>query len=94
MESAASILSLYRHFLLGITKKSLNAFYYARSYAKADYSKFMNTTADMALNLILEKLQSQPVFLRIDDTMVSKFGKNPRMFQSFLTMPRIMAQTI
>ena len=61
MESAASIRSLYRHFLAGITKKSLNAFYYACSYAKADYSRFMNTTADMALNLIPEKLQSQPV---------------------------------
>ena len=35
----------------------------------------MNVTAGMALNLILEKLQSQPVFLCIDDTMVSKFGK-------------------
>lgn len=35
----------------------------------------MNTTAGMALNLIPEKLQSQPVFLCIDDTMVSKFGK-------------------
>ena len=35
----------------------------------------MITTADMALNLIPEKLQSQPVFLYIDDTMVSKFGK-------------------
>ena len=75
MESAASIRSLYRHFLAGITKKSLNAFYYACSYAKADYSRFMNTTAGMALNLIPEKLQSQPVFLCIDDTMVSKFGK-------------------
>ena len=75
MESAASIRSLYRHFLPGITKKSLNAFYYACSYAKADYSIFMITTADMALNLIPEKLQSQPVFLCIDDTMVSKFGK-------------------
>lgn len=75
MESAASIRSLYRHFLAGITKKSLNAFYYACSYAKADYSRFMNITADMALNLIPEKLQSQPVFLCMDDTMVSKFGK-------------------
>ena len=45
------------------------------SCAKADYSGFMNTTADMAVNLIPEKLQSQPVFLCIDDTMVSKFGK-------------------
>lgn len=75
MESAYSIRSLYRHFLSGITEKSLNAFYYACSYAKADYSKFMNTTAGIALKLIPEKLLSQPVFLCIDDTMVSKFGK-------------------
>ena len=76
MESADSIRSLYRHFLSGITKKSLNAFYYACSYAKADYSRFMNVTAVMALNLIPEKLSSQPVFLCVDDTMVSKFGKS------------------
>ena len=35
----------------------------------------MNTTASIALKLISEKLQSQPGFLCIDDTMVSKFGK-------------------
>ena len=75
MESADSIRSLYRHFLAGITEKSLNAFYYVCSYAKADYSKFMNTTAGIALKLIPEKLRLQPVFLCIDDTMVSKFGK-------------------
>ena len=63
MESADSIRSLYRHFLSGITKKSLNAFYYACSYAKADYSRFMNVTAVLSLKLIPEKLQSQPVFL-------------------------------
>ncbi|GFI29250.1 hypothetical protein IMSAGC013_00634 [Lachnospiraceae bacterium] len=75
MESAGSIRSLYRHFLSGITKKSLNAFYYACSYAKADYSRFMNVTAGMALKLVPENLSRQPVFLCIDDTMVSKFGK-------------------
>ncbi len=56
-------------------KKSLNVFYYACSYVKVDYSRFMNVTADMALNLILEKLSQQPVFLCIDDTIVPKFGK-------------------
>ena len=75
MESAASIRSLYRHFLAGITKKSLNAFYYACSYAKADYSRFMNVTVGMALKLIAKKLDTQPVFLCIDDTMVPKSGK-------------------
>ncbi len=74
MESADSIRSLYRHFLSGITLKSLNAFYYACSYAKADYAVFMNITARLALRLIPHGLESQPVFLCIDDTMVSKFG--------------------
>ena len=64
-----------RHFLSGITEKSLNAFYYACTHAKVDYSRFMNVTAAMALKLVPERLKSQPVFLCIDDTMVAKFGK-------------------
>lgn len=75
MESAHSIRFLYRHFISGITEKSLTAFYYACSYAKVDYSRFMNVTASIALRLVPEHLQSQPVFFCIDDTMVSKFGK-------------------
>lgn len=35
----------------------------------------MNVTAKIALKLIPDSLKSQPVFLCIDDTMVSKFGK-------------------
>ena len=35
----------------------------------------MNVTASMALKLILDSLNSQPVLLCIDDTIVSKFGK-------------------
>lgn len=75
MESANSIRSLYRHFLSGITSKSLNAFYYVCSYVKADYSRFMGVTARAALKLVSERLETQPVFLCIDDTMVPKFGK-------------------
>lgn len=74
MESADSIRSMYRHFLSGITKKSLNAFYYACSYAKANYSKFAQSTAAIALKLIPDFLELQPVFLCIDDTIASKFG--------------------
>ena len=51
LESADSIRFLYRHFLSKLTDKSLNAFYYACSYAKVDYSRFMNATASMALKL-------------------------------------------
>ena len=74
LESVHSIRFLYQHFLSGITKKSLNAFYHACSYAKADYSRFMNVTARTALHLIPDLLKTQPVFLCIDDTMVTKFG--------------------
>lgn len=35
----------------------------------------MNITANMALNLVADELKSQPIFLCLDDTMVSKFGK-------------------
>ena len=52
LESADSIRFLYRHFLSKLTDKSLNAFYYACSYAKVDYSRFMNVTASMTLKLI------------------------------------------
>lgn len=75
MACTDSISSLYRHFLSGITRKSLNVFYYACSYSKADYFNFMNTIASIALKLMPEKLQSQLVFLCIDDMMISKFGK-------------------
>ena len=35
----------------------------------------MNVTAKIALNLIQDTLKSQPVFLCVDDTMISKFGE-------------------
>ena len=74
LESAHSIRFLYQHFLSRITEKSLNVFYYACSYAKVDYSRFMNTTVRIVLKLIPDSLQTQPVFLCVDDTMISKFG--------------------
>ena len=75
LESADSIRFLYRHFLSKLTDKSLNAFYYACSYAKVDYSRFMNATASMALKLIPKSLETQPVFLCMDDTIVPTYGK-------------------
>ena len=51
LESVHSIRFLYQHFLSGITTKSLNTFYHACSYAKVDYSHFMNITAKVALRM-------------------------------------------
>ena len=73
LESAHSIRFLYRHFLSGITTKSLNAFYYACSYAKVDCSGFMNVTAKIALHLIPESLKSQPVFIRFAGIEISYY---------------------
>ncbi len=55
-------------------KKSelLNTPNYSLKYALANScNTLINTTASLTLNLTLEKLQSQPVFLCIDGTMVS-----------------------
>ena len=51
LESVHSIRFLYQHFLSGITTKSLNTFYHACSYAKVDYSHFMNITSKVALRM-------------------------------------------
>ena len=75
LESANSIRCLYQHFLSKVTTKSLNAFYYACSYAKVDYSTFMNTTVNIALKMIPNTIAYHPVFLCIDDIIVPKSGK-------------------
>ena len=74
LESVHSIRFLYQHFLSGITTKSLNTFYHACSYAKVDYSHFMNITAKVALRMIPDSLATQPIFRCVDDTMVAKAG--------------------
>jgi len=53
LEFVHSIRFLYLHFLSGITTKSLNTFYHACSYAKVDYSHFMNITAKVALRIVV-----------------------------------------
>lgn len=74
LEAADSIRFLFRHFLSKITEKSLKAFYYTCSYAKADYTWFMGVTAALALKIVPQRLDTQPVFLCADDTMSKKFG--------------------
>lgn len=74
LESADSIRFLYLHFLSKVTEKSLNAFYYACSHAKADCSRFMAATVRPALEQIPENLKVQPVYLCVDDTMAAKSG--------------------
>jgi len=74
LESFRSIRFLYEHFISRISTKSLNAFYYACSYANVDFSKFASVTVSLMLKLIPQTLEIQPIFLVIDDTLVEKFG--------------------
>ena len=94
LESAHSIRFLYQHFLSGITEKSLNVFYYACSYAKVDYSRFMNTTVRIALKLITDSLQMQPVFCAWMIRWYLNLAQNLKMFQNCLTMPHTTVPTI
>lgn len=75
LESADSIRFIYRHFISKISDKSLNAFYYACSYAKVDYTLFMTAIISTALRIIPSDLITTPIFLCIDDTMIEKYGK-------------------
>ena len=90
LEAAHSIRFLYRHFLTGITEKSLNTFYYVCSYAKVDSSSFLTTTARIALRLIPSFLDSYPVFFCVDDTMVPKAGKSLNRYPFSMIMLPIM----
>lgn len=65
LESVHFIRFLYQHFLSGITTKSLNTFYHACSYAKVDYSHFMNITAKVALRMFQNSLTMPHIMVPI-----------------------------
>ena len=65
LESVHSIRFLYQHFLSGITTKSLNTCYHACSYAKVDYSHFMNITAKVALRMFQNSLTMPHIMVPI-----------------------------
>lgn len=55
---------------------SLNAFYYTLKTDSYDHRRWNDVTTAKAIDLIPDSLQSQPVFLSIDDTMVEKSGNH------------------
>ena len=94
LESAHSIRFLYHYFLSDITKRSLNVFYYACSYAKVDYSNFMNITARTALKLILIHWKHIRFFYVLMIPWYPSLAKNLKMFQNCLIMLHKMVPTI
>ena len=67
MEGVDSVRHVFRGFFTRLVKKSINAIYYACSYAKA--------LVTMALSIIPKDLGSLPVFLCVDDTLIEKTGE-------------------
>lgn len=94
MESVRSIRFLYKHFLSGITEKSLNAFYYACAHAKMDYFRFTNVTVSMPWswfrNAWSRSLSSSASMTRWQPSS----GNSSRTCQNSSTMTHITAAAI
>lgn len=75
-EEIRSIKFLYDHFIKKSTDKVLNAFYYFLSYVHFPIEELMKVTTGIALGLIPKGLDNDTIFLSIDDTLQSKFGKH------------------
>lgn len=71
-----SVRSLHTEFLSQLDTASLNALYYALSYAKRPAKRlFAGCLAQLVLRAIPDHLRAAPCFLSIDDTLVPKFGR-------------------
>ena len=74
MQTVSSIKHLYEWFMRGVSRVSLNAYYYLMSYSKLPVEKFSKVTMGLALGLIEESLRGLPVLLLLDDTLQEKYG--------------------
>jgi len=74
MQAVTSIQHIYTWFLRGISKVSLNAYYYMMTYTALPIDKFCKVTIEKAIAVIDEKHRELPVLLLLDDTMQAKYG--------------------
>lgn len=70
-----SVRFAHRHVLSKLSGASLNAYYYALKTDRLDHEAWRSVTVSKALRAVPESLESQPLFLSIDDTMVEKEGE-------------------
>lgn len=75
VEEVRSIRFLYEHFIKKYSKKTLNSLYYVLSYIHFPTEELMKITVGIVVSLIPKYLKDTTVFLTIDDTLQSKFGK-------------------
>jgi hypothetical protein len=74
MQLTTSINYLHKWFLSGVSKVSLNAYYYLMTYTHVPIVMFYKVTIRLAVSVIPEALKGLPIFLIIDDTLQPKFG--------------------
>jgi len=75
LDTFRSVSFAHRHVISKISKTSLNAFYYTLQTDAFEHSAWNDVTTKKALSVVPEQLDSQPLFLSVDDTLVEKFGK-------------------
>lgn len=75
LDTFRSVRFAHRRTLSKLAAASLNSYYYTLQTDAYDHSRWSDVTASKALKIIPETLESQPLFLTIDDTMIEKFGK-------------------
>jgi hypothetical protein len=88
MQFTTSINHLFKWFLSGINKTSLNAYYYLLSETEIPLNAFYQISARLALSLIPKELEGLPVFLIIDDTLQAKFGIHFECYQTMFDHAR------
>ena len=75
LDTFRSVSFAHRHVISKMSKTSLNAFYYTLQTDSFEHSAWNDVTTRKALSIVPEQLDSQPLFLSIDDTLIEKFGK-------------------
>ena len=75
LDTFRSVRFAHRHFISKLSNTSLNAFYYTLQTDTFEHLVWNDVTTKKALSVIPEQLDSQPLFLSIDDTLIEKFGK-------------------
>ena len=75
LDTFRSMRFAHRHVISKMTHTSLNAFYYTLQTDSLEHLVWNDVTTKKALSIVPEQLDSQPLFLSIDDTLIEKFGK-------------------
>ena len=75
LDTFRSVRFAHSHVISKMTDTSLNSFYYSLKTDAVDHLAWNDVTTQKALSVIPQQLDSQPLFLSIDDTLIEKSGK-------------------